>query len=547
MIEKRVLVGVQKSIHAPDIPCYLLIHSRGTVLHFSEWDTKKIVSLTDEKLPAGVIQIVLFDKEMNPLSERLIFNKNDDAIAAIEFQTDKETYQTREKVVTTLSFPDSLFHSNSGHFSIAVTDDKDIAVDESTTILSSLLLSSELRGYIENPAYYFQDDFAMELLMMTHGWRRYNVPEIAKGNIEYPQIPFQTFQEISGQVKTLSSDRPVPDGEILITMKGEGFGLISSDENGLFIVPELDFPDSATFYIHALNRKGYDNVRIIVDEESFPALVYASQTPPSQIPATKDEETNDKSDDVAFKEKAEQRTKSDEDIWELQLGEVAITAPNLMRKIEHRTQFFANASSDYTITRETIEEYKYSNLLNYFDLIPGVRTLGREPYLDFEISGMHGVGTVSIYIDGQEEDMEKKPFLYTLRPHDIESIDVFRFAGSSVFGVRGAAGIISITTRLGTAITEKEKHNQIVCTPLGYQKPAEFYSPKYETLEAKRSVIPDLRTTIYWKPDIVISEDGKVTFELYTSDFRATYSVVIEGITSDGRMVRQVEKINVDR
>ena len=70
---------------------------------------------------------------MNPLSERLVFSKNDAAVN-VTFHTDREVYDVREKVVSTLSFPDSLISSLSGragdglgHFSIAVTDDKDIA------------------------------------------------------------------------------------------------------------------------------------------------------------------------------------------------------------------------------------------------------------------------------------------------------------------------------------------------------------------------------------------------------------------------------------
>ena len=249
---ERILIGVQKSFHAPDIPRYLLVHCRGDILHFEEWDDEQEFAFMEKELPAGVIQIVLFDEQMNPLSDRLVFSKNN-ADTKVEFHTDKDIYQRREKVTTTLSFPDSLFYSNfiSGHFSIAVTDDKDIAPDESTTILSSLLLSSELKGYIENPAYYLQDDDAMVLLMKTHGWRRYNVPEVVKGHFEKPQISFQMYQEISDQVRTLNSQRTVPDSEIYM-MKGGSFGVTTTDRNGSFTVPQLDSPDSTTFYMRAL-------------------------------------------------------------------------------------------------------------------------------------------------------------------------------------------------------------------------------------------------------------------------------------------------------
>ena len=92
---------------------------------------------------------------------------------------------------------------------------------------------------------------------------------------------------------------------------------------------------------------------------------------------------------------------------------------------------------------------------------------------------------------------------------------------------------------------ENEESNYIVYNPLGYQQPVEFYSPRYETLESKHLTIPDFRTTIFWKPDIVISDTDEATFDFYTSDFTTTYSIVIEGLTTDCRIIRQVERIDV--
>ena len=145
-------------------------------------------------------------------------------------------------------------------------------------------------------------------------------------------------------------------------------------------------------------------------------------------------------------------------------------------------------------------------------------------------------------IKGRYEDLE----LFNVR--DMESIDVFKGESTALFGARGGSGVISITTKgrnVADLLYEKETFNNVVYTPLGYQDPVEFYAPKYETLESKRSVIPDYRTTIFWKPDVVISESEEANFEFYTSDFQTTYSVVIEGVTDDGKIVRQVETIQV--
>ena len=224
----------------------------------------------------------------------------------------------------------------------------------------------------------------------------------------------------------------------------------------------------------------------------------------------------------------------DEDMWTMQIEEVAITATRIKTPFdEPRLNYWANRYSDRTIRSEEfsssgIEHSGVSSVIARF--IPGTFVVERDGVFKPTIRG----GVPDLIIDGLRIDRDDHS-AWLIPVDEIESIDVFRTGLAT----------ISITTRRGSNIPVTT-HNYAVYNPLGYQKPAEFYAPKYETLEAKRSVIPDLRTTIYWKPDIVISEDGKVSFEFYTSDFRATYSVVIEGITGDGRIVRQVEKIRVE-
>jgi hypothetical protein len=81
--------------------------------------------------------------------------------------------------------------------------------------------------------------------------------------------------------------------------------------------------------------------------------------------------------------------------------------------------------------------------------------------------------------------------------------------------------------------------------PLGYQSPIEFYSPKYNTQKAKNNPDPDLRTTIYWKPDLSTSANGETNIEFYTADNPTDYTIVIEGITDDGKIVRHTDTITV--
>ena len=81
-------------------------------------------------------------------------------------------------------------------------------------------------------------------------------------------------------------------------------------------------------------------------------------------------------------------------------------------------------------------------------------------------------------------------------------------------------------------------------TPLGYQAPAEFYSPKYAKDFGNSSDGGDFRSTVYWNPDVKIDADGNATVEFYANDNRNTrYNVVVEGVTRGGELVHTKAQI----
>ena len=273
------------------------------------------------------------------------------------------------------------------------------------------------------------------------------------------------------------------------------------------------------------------------------------QTPVAGIPANK-EESN------AFLEKVEQRLKYDEGIRTIQLHEVEVTAKKIENKDEPRLEYWVNIGSDATIRRK---DFVKQNPRLVTDIIRGIAGIQVSSNGYIRISPY--IGLPYVLIDGLPIDWPnpkemKSPYqspLEIVTVNDVESIDILKGSSTAIFGVHGGNGAISITTRRGIDVIHEADSlragktlNRAVYTPLGYQGPAAFYSPKYETLEAKQSTAPDYRTTIFWKPDFVASDTGEANFDFYTSDFPTTYSVVIEGLTNDGKIVRQVEKIRVE-
>ena len=185
---------------------FLVVHLRGALLYAQQMPENNMVALKCMEIPPGLIQVLLLDKEMNPLSERLLFNRPH-ALAKADITTDKPNYERRDRVKMSIkiNLPDG--YQKKGSFALSVTDNHDVLPDTSMTITSYLLLSSELKGYIEDANYYLSNHpaaaEALDALMLTQGWRRYDIPSVAQGILEEPDGYIDGGQEFSGMVKEL--------------------------------------------------------------------------------------------------------------------------------------------------------------------------------------------------------------------------------------------------------------------------------------------------------------------------------------------------------
>ena len=149
---------------------YLLAHTRGIVHFVSLWNHEKPLALPCDLFPSGVLHLILFDAKRNPVSERLVFINNQDQAQA-SYLSDKEIFEPRSLVNNRITLTDSDGKPLAGNFSVSVTSDREVIPDSTSNILTQLLLASDLRGNIENPAYYFQNSYAatlaLDLLMCT--------------------------------------------------------------------------------------------------------------------------------------------------------------------------------------------------------------------------------------------------------------------------------------------------------------------------------------------------------------------------------------------
>jgi len=133
--------------------------------------------------------------------------------------------------------------------------------------------------------------------------------------------------------------------------------------------------------------------------------------------------------------------------------------------------------------------------------------------------------------------------IVSINPSDVAQIDVLK--GTNLLGMNGGGGVISVFTKT----VDDYKNDDYIApymkalSPLGYQQPVEFYSPKYDTPGKRNAQTPDLRTTIHWQPVVQTDSLGVASFEFYTADDPASYTVIIEGLANDGSIIRQEGKL----
>ena len=134
------------------------------------------------QLHPGVSQIVLFDGTGQILCDRLVFIYKYDPLN-IQIKTDKPVYKPNELINMDIAISDREANAVQTTFSLSVRDGEN-EVESKHNILTDLLLMSEIKGYVRNPSFYFENNneetkYALDLLLMVQGWRRYSWKQIA--------------------------------------------------------------------------------------------------------------------------------------------------------------------------------------------------------------------------------------------------------------------------------------------------------------------------------------------------------------------------------
>ncbi|MES2776747.1 MAG: hypothetical protein V4722_21390 [Bacteroidota bacterium] len=539
-----------------------------TVLNVEEGETT--APIPKKKLPAGILQITAFDAQNNPLAERLVFIGNYEAVKPI-VQLDTANFKARGKNKYSFKLDDI----GPSSVSVAVTNGTiDGAINGNENILSSFMLTSDLKGYIHQPGYYFANkDSAtlhhLDLLLMTHGWRRFDWKKILTNQNAVLKFPVESAMSLRGTVTKSDSKNVIKDGKVTFIIKGDDSTTVLAEakltDKGEFLVSDVNFLKKASVAYMGTNNKSES---FIVDVHMEPAYIDSlkkSKAIPSISLDTTDI-TNRKNAWANFLQGNINSLQSANFDGFNNLGNV--TVKNRRRPKEDSLN--AEYAGGPFLMGKGIDPNDYKQYSNVWQIIqaavPGIRVEGDffNPIVSFNrfdnldvfnrsgsettiLSSSSGDAGLSLITDAGgvtfflNEVNVPKDVISTLNAKDIALIKVLKTEGAAIGAPLGA--IIIYTTK--GAVINKGVYDKSFTkiSREGYAISRHYYAPDYERNPELSKSVTDKRFTLYWNPNIKPSKDGTYRFSFYNSDLPTMFKLIIQGIDKDGQLVHHEQVI----
>jgi TonB-dependent Receptor Plug Domain. len=516
---------------------YLVAQYNGLVLHAAKQKlngTDVLFNIPKKNLPSGVLQLSILTEQMIPIAERLVFNYNaESTLLPVSIALNKPSFTTRDKVIANLTVSyDDLDTSKVAALSASVVN---LSKVDSTTnhyyssIVSDLLLKSDLRGFIERPNYYFEDLTNIKVndldnLMLIQGWRKLDWTS-------YANVPATSFLpekglSVSGTVKKTARKAVVPKAKVTLIPTSNMLLSIDTltDNDGRFAFDELLFADSVKFIVTGDGPKEKKRVDIIIDNPSAPAVNKSKDQPllANDVNTQLLTQLRNSQQFLGELEAAGIIQKS------IRLEEVQVNSVRTNKADKNSRNLNGPGNADQVISAEdlstctTLEQCLAGRLV-------GVMFRNGVPYSTRSMNNPMQVVLDGMYIEADQISM--------INVSDISSIEVLRSVGNTaIYGSYGGNGVIVITSKSGDALSSSYTPTGIVTiVPKGLHINRTFFKPQYDaTIQNKMT--RDLRTTIAWEPNLITPKDGKTTFEFFTSDEPSNYKVIVEGISMDGKI-----------
>jgi hypothetical protein len=502
------------------------------------------VNLSKKEFPQGIACLTLVDTTGRRYCER-VFYIHPRENYRISIIPDQEVYAPRQKVTLQISVRDTSDIPVSANLSVSVVDGNQIkGFEKKSDINSYLFLESELRGYIEQPSYYFDTIIseryqALDNLLITQGWRNFiwnNLPDtVSKFN-----YPTEEGITVSGRLRHVWSDKPITGANISMALSenvSSSFKFTLTDSVGKYHFYGLNFTGPQNILVYAADKKGIGKGLILLDSifsDSAPVNYKQVQRAktiaknisnsidiPNIIQVSDNYEISDYKNEAGRKYNIMKKYHITDTIG---LEEVVINARR-PEKENADGHFRPYGEPDISLP---ITDLMYSNK-TVLDVLTGrIPGFFQGRFVRF---GPQSTNQPMFMLDGLEVD-EKR--IHDLQVSDVDKVETITESGKlAFFGFRASYGIVSVFTKRGRNSPIQPPLNFINQPVYGYYQARTFYSPKYDVPQSEFSK-PDLRTTIFWEPNLETDIDGNATVSFFNADNREIIKADVEGLAEPG-------------
>lgn len=494
-------------------------------------------------LPSGVLQITLFDANYAPVAERVVFVNNYKFLFTPDVRITKKGLDKREKNTIEIEVDDSVF----SNMSVAVTD-ASLLTDASSNIVSDLLLSGDVKGHINNASYYFasKEDSVLrhlDLVMLTHGWRKFNWKEVSNGKLPYIINPKETeYMSLKGTLYGNLHKTSMQNQTIFCILQAKDSSkqslMLPVDPTGNFQQKGIMFYDTLHVYYQLTGDKSLTNR---VELRFNTGLLPVQSRKYSTVTASPYLWDYDVTDTMLL-----ERSKMFYDVkerLEKRLVEHQLTDVVVKGKVKRTVDILDETYTSGLFAGGDSRQFDATNdpfaaaAPDVFSYLQGrvaglqINNTGADVTLSWRGS------TPDLYLDEVPVQVDQ---LRSISMNDVAYIKVFQ---PPFFGPTGggAGGAISVYTRKGGDIKPTPGEGLNFQLLAGYSPYKEFYSPNYEYSQGDN--LEDARTTIYWNPYVLTNRKTRtVQIEFYNNDISKKLRFILEGVNSDGKLSR-VEKI----
>ncbi|RKD13315.1 hypothetical protein BCY91_10940 [Pelobium manganitolerans] len=467
-----------------------------------------------DSLGAGISHFTLFGPNGNALCERLFFKKPTNLLN-INLRTNQPNYTPREKVRLHIEQKNSIGLPAGSKFSVSVYKADTVANYED--IVTSLWLTSELKGKIKNASWYLSEASAEDIdkLMLTHGWRRFKWEDVLQEKEHQPKyLPEVDGHIVSGRLSSTLSNVSVANRMAFLSVPGRNYRFYTSSSNsngeinfytrdfygGNEVIAQTDFRTDSLLHIEinspysSLFASGIDGVfNYSPNQHSLLQRSVATQVNNIYFSKYLNKETARQADTSFFYSK-----------------------PDKIYKLDDYVRF----TTMEEVLREYVPEVMVSQRKKNYQLT----------VFDTKLNAFHN-GAPFALLDGVPIFDDGNTVIAT-DPRKLQRIEIVD--GSYLYGRNSFSGILSLHSYKGDMAGYQLPKTALVIDYDGLQKERQFYSPMYNGDTANRTHMPDYRTTLFWEPHRQIGKNGETELEFYTSDLEGAYVINVQALSENG-------------